>query len=340
METINKLTSAEIGILWSHYISDSMAKCIFKYFLQHIEDGVMRPTIEFALAMTEENTKKISQAFKSEGIPIPVGFREEDVNLDAPRLYSDIFYLRYIKQISKIALTTYGFSLSLSVRSDIHNFYSENLISIMELDKKVNRILLLKGLFIHPPYISVPEKVDFVHKTSYLGGPWGNKRTLNAIEITHLFANIQMIALGRDLLIGFSQVAQSSHIRDFCLKGKEMAKKHLESYSSILAKDDLPVPVSWDTGVSNSTKPPFSDKLMLFHINLLASTAIGNYGIGAGTSARTDIIANYVHLIMELLKYAEDGAKIMIKKGWLEEPPQADDRDKLAKCNALYPGVQ
>ncbi|WP_462413724.1 hypothetical protein [Neobacillus sp. Marseille-QA0830] len=27
--------------------------------------------------------------------------------------------------------------------------------------------------------------------------------------------------------------------------------------------------------------------------------------------------------------YAEDGANIMIKHGWLEEPPQADDREEL-----------
>jgi len=28
---------------------------------------------------------------------------------------------------------------------------------------------------------------------------------------------------------------------------------------------------------------------------------------------------------------AEDGAKLMIENGWLEQPPQATDRDELAK---------
>lgn len=327
----DKLTSAEIAILWTHYISDSMANCLLKYFLQHVEDGEMRPPIESAFTMTEFNTKAISKIFKGEDFPVPVGFGEKDVNPDTPRLFSDLFYLRYLKQISRIALATYGFALSLSVRSDIHDFYNKNITLIMELDRNINEILLSKGLFIRPPYISMPDRVDFVHKQSYLGSLWGSKRTLNAIEITHLFSNLQTIAVGRDLLIGFSQVAQCPEIRDFCLKGKEMAKKHLESYSSLLIKDDLPVSMTWDAGVTSSTVPPFSDKLILFHVNLLVSTAIGNYGIGAGTSARADIVANYAHLIMELAKYAEDGAKLMIKKGWLEEPPQADDRNSLAK---------
>ena len=34
-------------------------------------------------------------------------------------------------------------------------------------------------------------------------------------------------------------------------------------------------------------------------------------------------------MIPEIALYAEDGANIMIKHGWMEEPPQADNRDKL-----------
>ena len=34
-------------------------------------------------------------------------------------------------------------------------------------------------------------------------------------------------------------------------------------------------------------------------------------------------------LIPEVSLYAEDGANIMIKHGWMEEPPQADDRNEL-----------
>lgn len=36
-------------------------------------------------------------------------------------------------------------------------------------------------------------------------------------------------------------------------------------------------------------------------------------------------------MIIEVLKYAEDGINIMIKNGWMEEPPTFVDRDRLSK---------
>lgn len=36
-------------------------------------------------------------------------------------------------------------------------------------------------------------------------------------------------------------------------------------------------------------------------------------------------------LIADITKYAEDGANLLIKNGWMEQPPTFDDRDKLAK---------
>ncbi|MFD0824074.1 DUF3231 family protein [Neobacillus sp. M.A.Huq-85] len=34
-------------------------------------------------------------------------------------------------------------------------------------------------------------------------------------------------------------------------------------------------------------------------------------------------------MVPEISLYAEDGANIMINHGWMEEPPQADDREHL-----------
>ncbi|GAA3332464.1 hypothetical protein GCM10020331_092700 [Ectobacillus funiculus] len=40
---------------------------------------------------------------------------------------------------------------------------------------------------------------------------------------------------------------------------------------------------------------------------------------------------DYSRLLIEILKFAEDGANIMISEGWLEQPPMAVDRKKLAE---------
>jgi hypothetical protein len=39
----------------------------------------------------------------------------------------------------------------------------------------------------------------------------------------------------------------------------------------------------------------------------------------------------YTRLIGELLNFSDDGANIMINHGWMEQPPEAADRKKLAK---------
>lgn len=40
-------------------------------------------------------------------------------------------------------------------------------------------------------------------------------------------------------------------------------------------------------------------------------------------------INTYMLFIPEVAQYVEDGVNIMIKHGWMEEPPQAVDHDNL-----------
>jgi hypothetical protein len=69
---------------------------------------------------------------------------------------------------------------------------------------------------------------------------------------------------------------------------------------------------------------------MMFHILSLAAITIGHYGTSAGTSFRHDIVAHYVRLSVEVAEFAAEGLNLSIESGWLEQPPQATDRDKLA----------
>ncbi|WP_397428635.1 DUF3231 family protein [Priestia koreensis] len=39
----------------------------------------------------------------------------------------------------------------------------------------------------------------------------------------------------------------------------------------------------------------------------------------------------YTRLCAEIINYAADGAHMMIENGWMEQPPQAADRRKLAE---------
>ncbi|MGZ4111722.1 MAG: DUF3231 family protein [Tumebacillaceae bacterium] len=155
-------------------------------------------------------------------------------------------------------------------------------------------------------------------------------RPLNAVEIATLWSNILTNTLGKALIMGFSQVAKSKTVREYFVRGKEIAKKNMKIFSGYLLEEDIPSPITWDSDVKDSTSAPFSDKLMLTHTVGLIAAGLGNYGIAMSSSSRSDLITAYGRLMLEVAQYADDGATMMIDNGWLEAPPQAEDRNKLA----------
>ncbi|QVY63659.1 DUF3231 family protein [Cytobacillus gottheilii] len=120
-------------------------------------------------------------------------------------------------------------------------------------------------------------------------------------------------------------------MRQFFVEGKGISNKHMKKFSSTLTNEDIPAPISWDSHVTDSTVSPFSDKLMMFHTTTLIAVGIGNYGTAAGTCQRMDLNATYTRLSAEIALFAEDGANLMIKHAFLEEPPKAIDHNALIK---------
>jgi hypothetical protein len=327
-----KLTSAELSQLWATYMNDTSSICMLNQFLAKAEDEEIRPLIDHALQLSQAHIQKITDIFNKENYPIPYGFKlEKDVDVSAPRLYSDAYVLTFLDQMGKIGLQAYSIGVSLSAREDVYRFLNECLAESSALSRQATEVLLSKGLYIRPPYIDTPEGIDFVKSQSFLTGYFGERRPLVGTEITNLFANFQRNALGVATLIGFSQVAQSKEVRKFMMRGKEIASKHCEVFGSIMREDDLPVPMGWDTEITGSTTYTFSDKIMMFYTTALIALSVGYYGASMAGSPRRDMGTQYSRLTSEILKYAEDGANILIKHGWLEEPPRALDRDELAK---------
>ena len=201
----------------------------------------------------------------------------------------------------------------------------------VSLQDQTRDLMLKQGTYVRPPFISTPDKVDFVEKQHFLAGFLGQKRSLTSIEITNLFINIQTNSIGKALITGFAQTAQKQEVKQYFLRGIHLAQKHIDIFSEFLKKENLPAPMSWDSAISDTTTTIFSDKLMMYHILSMVATGIGYYGIALGSSLRKDLGLRYASLIPEIVLYAEDGANIMIKNGWMEEPPQADSREQLIK---------
>jgi hypothetical protein len=325
------LTASELGFLWAQYMNDTLDICVMNYFKNICEDKDILPLIENSLSIAQNDIRIISEIFTKENHPIPVGFTDEDVNTDAPRLYSDSFIAGYIQKLEIIAMASVSMAIGLSARSDVSKFFRDLLVSVSELHDKARKVMLSKGIYVRPPQIPVPNQVDFVEKQGFLFDFLGqHKRPLTAIEITHLFNNIQTNALGKVMMMAFAQVCKNEDVKQFLIRGKEIANKHMKKFSSILMDEDLPAPMRWDAYVTDSTVAPFSDKLMMFQTTYMITVGIGNYGMAAGTCQRLDLSATFTRLAAEIALFAEDGANILIKHGWLEEPPKSVDRKKLA----------
>lgn len=132
-------------------------------------------------------------------------------------------------------------------------------------------------------------------------------------------------------MLGFAQTAQFKDVREFSFRAANIAIKHMEVFGSILSRDYLPAPMTWDSSTMKSTVAPFTDKVMMFHTLSLCSIGIVNYALALGASPRKDIAIDYGRLSAEIAQLAEDAAKIMIEHEWLEQPPQVLNHEALVQ---------
>jgi hypothetical protein len=324
-----KLTASELGLLWSAYLGNSLSKCILTHFSRTCDDVEVKEVVDFALDIAIRMLDRIQKIYTKDEVPLPVGFGEEDVNLAAPPLFSNTFYLHYLKQTGGGGLAIYGISQAVSAREDVHELFSDAIAYSSNLLRKTTEVLLTKGIYIRPPFIPNPKKAEIVHKQSFFNGFFGDQRPINSIEITHLYLNILTNAAGHALMMGFSQAAKTPEIVRFFVKGRDISMNHRNELCRVLEDDHLEAPITWDHLVTDSTISPFSEKLMLFHTGGLIVEGLTNYGAGAANSQRRDLGALYLKLIAEIMPFSQEAGNLMVSNEWLEQPPGAVERDAL-----------
>ncbi|WP_144549696.1 DUF3231 family protein [Bacillus sp. X1(2014)] len=328
-ETKENLTSAEMGKLWATYMGNSMGKCLLSYYLQHVEDNDIKTLLENALKLSEEFMKITEGIFQKENFSIPKGFSEEDVNLGAPRLFQDEFYVHYLKYASKAGMSIYNVGIPLVYRKDVNEFFRYCMDCTMDLMDQIKETLMNKGLIIKPPLIPIPDKVEFVHQ-DFLNGFFGHVRPLHALEIAHFYDNIENNVTSKALIMAFAQVVKDEKIRKLFEKGRDLTSTNIQNYMQKLHDENLPAPSFLDDLVTTSTFSPFSDKLMLFHKMDMFSMKIRAFGNSVAVNGRHDVGLVYTKSFVKISEFVENAAKIFIEKGWMEQPPHAPEREKLA----------
>ena len=324
-----RLTAPEISNLWTHYIRETMGLCVIKYMLNTVQDPEIHKVFRTAQGLCDKHISKLKELFLQEHFPVPKGFNDKDVNLDTPPLFTDFFCLNYIHTMTMHGSQSYSLAFTVSIRQDIRDFYYQCNLDTMELYNQSLEVLIAMKLLNPPPYYSTPDKVHFIKSLDYVTDLVGSKRTMNAVECGNIYFNLEKSMMTKGCLIAFKQVCKDKPIIKFLEKAINAANKHIGIFTTLLLKEDLHLPHTFDSEITNSNDAPFSEKLMLFHSGFLFAAALSYYGTAAMYSMRADIVLQCEKSIFDdLLIYSSFG-KLIIKKNWMEQPPFADDRKMI-----------
>ncbi|MGD6960513.1 DUF3231 family protein [Rossellomorea aquimaris] len=327
------ITSSELANLWMTYQDKTMIMRFLEYFLEHVEQEETRKILQSYYERAAESVEFVISIFQQEGAVIPAGFTENDVNKGAPKLFDYMYDVMYLHMMSKLGTALYSLYSTMSYRQDIRQFFRRLTTEAQEAYDQATNVLLEAGVLSRSPYVSMPKEVEFVHDKNYMTGlNWfSNERSLNTIEISLIHNAIETNLTGMQLMIGFAQVAHDQQVRNHFVKGMELSKKVETSLGEFLRQDYIEPPATHAGKATNSTVAPFSDKLMMYNTSLLTTFGLGSNALGGAFSLRTDLPAKMALLTKDIFDFAKQGGIIMIKNGWMEKPPQVEDRNQLIK---------
>src|SRR5699024_8707160 len=118
-------------------------------------------------------SEQIKDILMKERCQPPLGFTKSDVNVNAPRLFSDKLYLEFMLQLIKMELPSYSFALVEMTKPYLQQFYQNTIQESMDIERKVKQLAIDKGIYIASPRIPTPQQNNIVKKDSFLSGWFG-----------------------------------------------------------------------------------------------------------------------------------------------------------------------
>ncbi|MFC0470817.1 DUF3231 family protein [Halalkalibacter kiskunsagensis] len=335
MTTSNQvtITSSELGNLWMTFQEKTMLMRFLEHFLEHAEDQNTQQILRSSYDASTQTVETIINIFQQERAVIPTGFTKNDVNKGTPKLFDYLYDPMFLHMMSKIEVNLFALFSTMSYRKDIRQFFNQLTSNSQQIFDQCSQFLLEKGVLARPPYVSMPKEVAFVRNIHYLSGYQLLKeaRSLNVIELSQIHHAIETNLTGMQLMVGFAQVANDHEAKKYFVKGMKLSKEVETKLGEYLRKDYIEPPATHAGKATNSTVAPFSDKMMLYTTNLLSTFGLGSNSLGGAFSLRSDIPFTMARLGKKVFNFAKEGGEIMIKKGWMEEPPQVEDRRQLTK---------
>lgn len=326
-----RLTAAEMSFLWNSYIMNSKSKYMLRYAAEKAQDKDIKAVMQWAVELTEKALKATEKIYKSTNHPIPYAFKEDDVRLDAEKLYSDKLMLRILKSFTSFGITHYALAVSKIARADVRAFFNQCVQDSLALLNKIDEVGVEKGIFIRYPNMPIPKTIEFAQSQSIMGAFLGHNRPMSSMEVTWVFCSSLAAGITEAVLTGLAQVARTERVKDYMSKGRRVLKEHIDTLNEFLTKEELSIPPTYDTEVLNTTDSPFSDKIALFFAIAVITEVLNYYGSTAIYTMRKDIYLKVTQLSAELVMHMKDGLDILIDNGWMEEMPKTIDREDLIK---------
>jgi hypothetical protein len=328
-----QLSSSELGALWMTYQSTSASLLMYDLMKEKTIDKEAQNILTSYISEAQNVKNEIVKVFNSEKAVIPMGFDERDVIREATPLFDDIFNIMYLRQIIKLNFQHSAIFSAMSYMKEVHDIFKLNYDIADKYYVMTTNYLLGKGVLSRPPYVAMPKQVEFIEDKNYMSGfnILTDKRSLNTIEIGYINEAIGANVFGMQLMTGFAQVAKENEVKKYFIQGKELSKKMVSKLSEILLQSDIQPPSTWAGKATDSTNPPFTDKLMMYITSLISSSAMAFNVLGTTYSMRSDLQLKLGLISKDVFQFSKEGAEIMIKHRWMEEPPQMEDRNQLTK---------
>ena len=333
MKVKNPISSSELGTLWLTYQEKTLILRVLEYFIEKADEQEAINIMGGLWQELDYYVKKVKATFESEGVAVPTGFTKEDVNLEAPKLYDNGFDIMFLRILKEVSMGMYTINMNMTYRDDIMEIYEGLTLVTQKVYKLATLYLLNKGILTLPPNVTMPKSTELIESKSYLNGfnLFSDKRALNAIELGILHHGIETNNIGMQLITGFAQSAENKRVKEYFVKGKDLSKKQIKAFEELLLNSDVQFSATSGSTVTTSSVAPFSDKLMMYCVYLLNGFGIIGTSFGAIFSLRNDLSIKTTLLAKDIYFYAQEGIKIMIKNGWMEEPPQMEDRTGIIK---------
>ena len=137
-----ELTSNEVSNLWSSYLKSSMDLRFFEYFYASTENNEIKKVIEKMLNQSQNNLNEIKEIFIKENLTIPLGFTNDDVRVDALKVFSDTFILYFCFDQTHLSMSTYPIAISDCTRKDVREHFQNNISFSVKIQNEMVELML------------------------------------------------------------------------------------------------------------------------------------------------------------------------------------------------------